>query len=94
MAHDDDPVMLALGIIFPIISITSVILRFEARRLRRLKLEADDWTILAALVNFPQAFHRVLSCLQLTKFRFSALLLQSLLLSVSPESAVAARLED
>ena len=93
MAHDDDPVMLALGIIFPIISITSVILRFEARRLRRLRLEADDWTILAALVKFPQAFHRVISCHRLTKFRFSALLLQSLSLSVSPETAVAARLE-
>ena len=51
MAHNDDSVMLGLGIAFAIIATASVIFRFEARRIRRLKLEADDWTLLAALVN-------------------------------------------
>ena len=44
--------MLGLGIAFPIIATASVIFRFETRRIKRLKLEADDWTILIALVNF------------------------------------------
>lgn len=51
MAHDDRPVILGLSIAFPIIAITSVILRFEARRMKRQKPGADDWTIVAALVN-------------------------------------------
>lgn len=51
MAHYDDSVILELSIIFPIIAIASVIFRFEARRIKRLKLEADDWTVLAALVK-------------------------------------------
>ena len=51
MAHYNDSVILGLGIAFPIIATASVIFRFEARRIKRLKLEADDWTILAALVN-------------------------------------------
>ena len=51
MAHYDNSVMLGLSIAFPIIATASVIFRFEARRIKRLKLEADDWTILVALVN-------------------------------------------
>ena len=51
MAHYDDSVIFELSIIFSIIAIASVIFRFEARRIKRLKLEADDWTVLAALVN-------------------------------------------
>ncbi len=47
---DQRPTILALGITLPIISILSVILRFEARRVKRVYLGADDWTILAALV--------------------------------------------
>ena len=51
MAHNDKQVMLGLSIAFPIVAIASVIFRFEARRIKRLKLGADDYTILAALVN-------------------------------------------
>ena len=51
MAHHDDSVVLGLSIALPIIATASVIFRFEARRIKRLKLEADDWTVLAALVN-------------------------------------------
>ncbi len=50
---DQRPTILALSIAFPIISILSVILRFEARRVKRIYIEADDWTILAALVRCP-----------------------------------------
>ena len=52
MGVNDGAVFLGLGIAFPIIAIASVIFRFEARRIKRLKLGADDWTILAALVCF------------------------------------------
>ena len=51
MAGDQKPVILGLSIVFPIIAIVSVILRFESRRIKRLKPGADDWTILASLVN-------------------------------------------
>lgn len=51
MAHHDDSALLGLSIALPIIATASVIFRFEARRIKRLKLEADDWTVLAALVD-------------------------------------------
>ena len=51
MAHYVNSVIIELSIIFSIIAIASVIFRFEARRIKRLKLGADDWTVLAALVN-------------------------------------------
>lgn len=51
MAYDDNAAILGLSISCPIIAIASVIFRFEARRIKRLRPEADDWTILAALVN-------------------------------------------
>ncbi|MCJ1345873.1 hypothetical protein MMC31_004082 [Peltigera leucophlebia] len=50
MAGDDRPLILGISIVFPIIAIIAVILRFEARRINRLKPGADDWTILAALI--------------------------------------------
>ena len=53
MAGDHRPTILGLSIVFPIIAIASVFLRFEARRINRVKLGADDWTILAALVKTP-----------------------------------------
>ena len=52
MALDVKTIILAVCIVFPITSIAAVIFRFEARRIKRLRLEADDWTILIALVNF------------------------------------------
>ena len=58
MPHYDDSVLLGLTIAFPIIATASVIFRFEARRIKRLKLEADDWLVLAALVNLLRALQR------------------------------------
>ena len=55
MVSDQRPTILALGILFPVIAILAVALRFHARRLKKLRLEADDWTILAALVQFSFA---------------------------------------
>lgn len=42
---------LVLCIVFPILSILSVIARFYARGIKRLKPAADDWMILPALVR-------------------------------------------
>jgi hypothetical protein len=52
---------LALGIVFPILAIACVALRFEARRMNRLKPQWDDWTVVLALVRstptlFPECF--------------------------------------
>ena len=51
MKGDQRPTILGLSIAFPIVSIVAVLLRFESRRLKRVALGADDWTILAALVS-------------------------------------------
>ena len=48
---DQRPTILILSIVFPIISIASMLMRFEARRVKRVSLGADDWTILVALVS-------------------------------------------
>ena len=50
MADDQRLTILILSIVFPIIAFVAVILRFEARRIKRLRLEADDWTIVVTLV--------------------------------------------
>ena len=49
---DQRPTILVLSIVFPLFSILAVAFRFEARRLKRVNLGADDWTILAALVSY------------------------------------------
>ena len=51
MQGDQRPTILGLSIAFPFVSIIAVLLRFEARRIKRVKLEGDDWTILVALVG-------------------------------------------
>ena len=51
---DEQSTILALGIVFPILSTLAVVLRFEARRFKRIHVGADDWTILAALVYAMQ----------------------------------------
>ena len=56
---DQIPTILALSIAFPTISVLAVILRFEARRVKRVYLGADDWTILAAEVRGPQDLLRL-----------------------------------
>ncbi|OGM49785.1 hypothetical protein ABOM_001554 [Aspergillus bombycis] len=39
--------LVVVSTIFPVLSLLSIILRFQARRIGRLKLAADDWWILA-----------------------------------------------
>ena len=51
MKGDQRPTILGLSIAFPIVSILAVLARFESRRLKRVDIGADDWTILAALVS-------------------------------------------
>ena len=51
MKADQRPTILALSIVFPIISITAVLLRFQARRVNHVQLGPDDWTVLVALVG-------------------------------------------
>ena len=51
MIKDRRPTILALCIVSPIISVTAVLLRFEARRINHVRLGADDWTVLFALVG-------------------------------------------
>ncbi|KAI0194213.1 hypothetical protein F4808DRAFT_464518 [Astrocystis sublimbata] len=50
MLVGQQPTILSLGIAFPILSITAVILRFKARQLNKQKPGADDWAALVALV--------------------------------------------
>ncbi|KAE8313972.1 hypothetical protein BDV41DRAFT_239724 [Aspergillus transmontanensis] len=42
--------LVVVSTIIPILSLLSIILRFQARRIGRLKLAADDWWILAGLL--------------------------------------------
>ena len=51
MPYNQKPLILGLSIAFPVVATAAVILRFEARRVKRLRFGADDWTILAALVR-------------------------------------------
>jgi hypothetical protein len=46
-----DPKALALCIIFPFLSVVAVIARFRARSLQKVRLAADDWVVIPALVN-------------------------------------------
>lgn len=52
---DYKPAFLVLGILFPILATIFVALRLESKRIRTgkwLKLSADDWCIIIALVDF------------------------------------------
>ena len=51
MSNNQRPLIYGLGITFSIVATVSVVLRFQARRIKRLPFEADDWTILIALVG-------------------------------------------
>lgn len=48
MAGNERPAILELSIAFPAIAIAAVIFRFEARRIKRYKLQAEDGTIVVA----------------------------------------------
>ena len=86
MPNHDNSVVLGLGIAFPVIATASVVFRFETRRIKRLKLEADDWTVLAALVNICVSCNEFAMPLA-DEDRSSTLLLQLLSLSVRLDTA-------
>ena len=61
MAGDQKQIFLALGITFPVVATLAVAFRFQARKMKRLRYEADDWTILVALVILQEFSIRLCS---------------------------------
>ena len=51
MKGDQRPLILGVSVALSTISVLAVLLQFESRRVKRVQLGADDWTILAALVR-------------------------------------------
>ena len=51
MAGIEQRNVLMLGVLFPIIATIAVFLRFKARKIQRLGIEADDWTVAVAHVH-------------------------------------------
>ena len=47
---DPSPTLFGVGIAFSIISTAAVLLRFQSRKIKHVKLGPDDWSILIALV--------------------------------------------
>ena len=47
---DRKPLVIALAVIMPILATTAVVLRLVSRRIKKVRLEADDYTVLIALV--------------------------------------------
>lgn len=45
------PTIVGLGVSMPVLAVTAVMLRIKARRMKKLDLGADDYTIIAALVR-------------------------------------------
>lgn len=45
------PTVVGLGVSMPLLAAVAVALRLEARRIKRVRLGADDYTIIAALVS-------------------------------------------
>lgn len=66
MVQGEQLTIWGLDIAFPIIAILAVVLRFQARRIKRQKLGSDDWTIVAALVWFLASGPRAVSVSILT----------------------------
>ncbi|KAI1413680.1 hypothetical protein F5Y13DRAFT_189115 [Hypoxylon sp. FL1857] len=50
MVQSQQPTIWGLGIAFSIVAIVAVGLRFQARRIKGQKFEADDWTIVIAMI--------------------------------------------
>jgi hypothetical protein len=48
------PTIVGLGIAMPLLAVGAVMLRVEARRIKKLYLGPDDYTIIAALVRFSK----------------------------------------
>lgn len=49
------PTIVGLGVSMPVLAVTAVMLRIKARRMKKLDLGADDYTIIAALVRLPNS---------------------------------------
>jgi hypothetical protein len=43
--------VVVVAVVFPLLSTAAVALRFQALKLQKAKLKADDWTVVAALVS-------------------------------------------
>jgi len=50
MEEDRYAITIAMGIFMAIIATVAVLLRFEARRIRKAGYKTDDWLVVAALV--------------------------------------------
>jgi hypothetical protein len=44
--------LVVVSVIFPLLSLASIVLRFKARRHTKLPLQADDWWIVATWVSW------------------------------------------
>jgi hypothetical protein len=53
MVQSQQPTIWGLGISLSIVAIAAVVLRFSARQMQGQKPGSDDWTILIALVRYP-----------------------------------------
>lgn len=61
------PTIVGLGISMPLLALAAVMLRVKARRMKKLDLGADDFTIIAALVRSPNhPYHEAYLLLALT----------------------------
>ena len=57
--------LIAMCVIFSITSTTAVVLRFYARKVKGLRIQADDWLIAVSLVSACSEVHS--ACILLTK---------------------------
>lgn len=48
---DRKPLVVSLAIIMPLLAVIAVGLRLKARRIMKARLEADDYTVIVALVS-------------------------------------------
>lgn len=51
MTYATPETIIAVSVIFPVLSIIAVALRFHTRRLQKTGFQIDDWLILPALVK-------------------------------------------
>ena len=45
--------VIAAGVVWPVVCITVVVLRFAARKIKNERIGVDDWLMLPALVSLP-----------------------------------------
>lgn len=51
MVRSRNTIIVIISIVFSVVAVTAVALRFRARRIKKLKIGADDYLILPALVR-------------------------------------------